>query len=288
VDLDYHAWDVAQSEAGMIVAGYLVRLLARGFHTVGDLFRRVANLLYGFLPALLPPSELTSGLDRYYATVYSERLVPWVSEAVHDGLEAWEVEVLGRHVKKGRMLVLGSGWGRESLAIAARGLSVTGIDTNETAVRTAQRRAEAAGVPARFHRASFLSLPYRAASWDYVLMAGTMYSAVPGAAGRQRLLEGLVRVLKPEGLLILSFLPEQRPVSRSKRLCTSLNRRLVKLPGANRSYQPGDGCLAGHFLHAFQDEGEISAELRGAGVSLREMNWPRGFAVAAVSPGSPR
>ncbi|MGH2400060.1 MAG: class I SAM-dependent methyltransferase, partial [bacterium] len=286
--VDYHAPDETRTTAAMTLVGYVIRGLARWFQRVGDVFRRVANLLYGFLPALLPPAELTAGLGKYYASVYTERFVPWAEEALQDGLEAWEIEVLDRYqLRKGRMLVLGSGWGREALAIARRGVSVVGIDTNEAAVRTAQRRADAAGVPARFHRASFLNLPYRSAAWDYVLMSRSMYSATPGAKARQSLLAGLVRVLKPEGLLILSFLPEQRPVSRSKRLATSMNRRLVKLPGANPSYQVGDGCIAGHFLHAFQDEAEISGELRGAGVVVREINWPRGFAVVAAPSSRP-
>ena len=58
------------------------------------------------------------------------------------------------------MLVLGSGLGRESLAIAQRGVTVVGVDTNDLAVRTAVQFAGTMGARAHFSIASFLELPF--------------------------------------------------------------------------------------------------------------------------------
>jgi ubiquinone/menaquinone biosynthesis C-methylase UbiE len=269
----------------MAIVGTLLEILAGSLEVIGNQFRRVSSLLYGVLPALLSPTQLLSGVRTCYSNIYSERLIPWAT-LQHDELETWEADVLDRYpLRSGRMLVLGSGWGRESLAMARRGLTVVGIDTNEIAVRTAQRAAHTAGVSASFHRASFLDLPYHPKVWDHVLMAATMYSAVPSSSWRKRLLKELVRVLKPNGLLILSFLAEQRPISRVKVVSARVSSLLVKLPRTSQTYEAGDSCIGGHFLHAFQDEAEISRELHEAGVLVQEINWYRGFAVVtAPSP----
>jgi hypothetical protein len=62
-----------------------------------------------------------------------------------------------------------------------------------------------------------------------------------------------------------------------------MNRLLVKLPGANRAYEPGDECRNGLFFHWFQEEEEIQRELADAGTRVLELNWGREFAVVAYS-----
>jgi hypothetical protein len=86
--------------------------------------------------------------------------------------------------------------------------------------------------------------------------------------------------------VILSFLPERPPVSRLRRLSTRLNTALVKLPGTNRAYQPGDDWVGGHFIHWFKDMDEIRKELEGAGVTILELNWEKGMAVVTYSRAS--
>ena len=135
------------------------------------------------------------------------------------------------------------------------------------------------GVPAHFHRANFLELPYAPASFDVILLLSIMYSAIPGAAQRQKWLAELGRLLTPNGLVMLSFLREPQSVSRQKVVYTRLNMMLVNLPGANMAYQPGDEWSWGHFYHAFQDEDEIRRELVGAGVMVRELHWTQGLAL---------
>ncbi len=269
----------------MHLIGYIVRWLARSLESMGRLVSRLSDLFNGLLPALLSPSQLTKLLQDHYRVSYADDVDLATTGFERWRLVDWELEVLDRFdIRSGRMLVLGAGCGREALDLARMGISVVGIDTNFAALGTARRIAELAGLLVQFHQADFLKLPYTTASFNCAILSEIMYSAIPGMMRRQAWLRDLSDVLQPDGLLILSFLTERRPISRLQILCRRVNRFLVKLPGANTTYQPGDDCPQGHFVHAFQDEDEIRREFSGSGVLIRELDWKKGFAVLACPP----
>jgi hypothetical protein len=261
------------------VVGNLVLLLARSLKALADLFERLSDVAYGLLPALLPPAQLTALIRKHYASAYSPAVLQ--SSDIEDyRLLRWETEVLSRYgISSGRMLILGCGCGREAIAFARKGLNVVGLDTNDPALRKSRQLATTLGLRVCFHQADFLQLPYAPASFDFILLGGTMYSSIPGSTRRQAWLGDLCRLVRPNGLVILSFQPAQTSRSRRKAFCTHVNRWLVTLPGANKSYEPGDDCLQGHFLHAFQTADEARRELIGAGVDIRDLNWAEGFAI---------
>jgi SAM-dependent methyltransferase len=262
--------------------GALIRLTAQAFERTGGLLQRLALVLNGLLPALLTPDQLIRLTRQHYQRSYSSSAAAPADEPCFWELEPWEREVADRHFfAKGRLLALGVGPGREAFAMARRGLSVVGIDTDATALAAAARAARSLGHSVRFVRADLAHLPFRPASFDSVLLASVMYSAIPGRAQRQMWLRDLFRILAPKGLVALSFLTEQEPQARMTRLREALARRLARLPGANPTYQPGDTCPQGHFLHAFQTEQEIRQELEEVGVLIRELDSKRGFAVVA-------
>lgn len=272
----------------MLFIGNLILLLARSFKMVSTNFDRLASFLNGFLPVLFFPDQISARVRTHYRSVYAEIArkadLDWKKDCC---LEPIETEILDRYrIHSGKMLVLGSGWGREAIAIAHRGVAVVGMDTNFAAVRTSRELAEAAGVSARFHQANLLELPYACSSFEFALLSSTMYSAIPSVSQRHAWLADLGRLLKPNGLVILSFLPERPPVPRLRRLSTRLNTTLAKLPGTNTAYQPGDDWVGGHFIHWFKDMDEIRNELHGAGVAILEINWDKGMAVVTYSRAS--
>ncbi len=270
----------------MSVVGKVIGFLARVFDSVGIRLQNLANLCYGILPAVLPPEKIMLLTRDFYRKAYGEQDGPLPADDLF--LEPWEAEVLDRYkVRSGALLVLGSGIGREPVMIARRGMTSVGVDTNERAVRLASRTAAALGVPARFLQASFLNLPFVGSSFDYILLPSFMYSSVSGAANRQTWLRDLGRLLKPDGLVILSFSKQRNAHDTRTRFLTSLNRLLNWLPGSNPFYQIGDDCVGGHFLHGFRSDAEIREELLGAGASIRELQWERGFAVAAITSKTP-
>jgi SAM-dependent methyltransferase len=271
----------------MSPAGNMIRCLARGVEFAGNLCQRLAILLNNLLPAVLSPAELMHLMKRHYDMSYAHTGQKRRDDREDWTLESWEQDALQRHdIAAGRILVLGAGVGREAVALAQRGLAVVGLETNRTALQVATRTADTLQVPARFVQADFLSLPFTRRQFDYAIMSGIMYSSIPGRERRQAWLVQLADHLAPGGVVLLNFLIDRSPFSRTKRLSDAMNRVVATLPGTNRSYQPGDGCAQGHFLHAFQNETEIRVELEQAGVHIRELDWKRGFSVVSF-PGEP-
>lgn len=270
------------------VAGFLIRLTAQVLEWAAGLLYRLAMAFDGLLPALLAPTELSRLIRQHYRKQYAAGVAALMDEPLDRELEPWEREVADRYaLAQGRLLVLGAGMGREAMALTRRGLSVVGLDTDGTALRMAVESARRLGVAIRFLQADFARLPFRQASFDYALLASTMYSAIPGRVERQRWLRDLSRILSPGGLAVLSVLTEREPRGRLKSLLDVLNRWVVMLPGTNPAYQPGDTCAGGHFLHAFQSQQELQAELEETGITIRELDWPRGFVVLAAAETDP-
>ena len=260
-----------------------IHFFAKILDRVGRVFFRLGNLLESFLPALLKPLQMNTLLTRYYAGCYYDR--DWMyNEGVLEEMglefESWEVDVCRRYgIDSGRMVVMGCGWGRESVLIAERKVDVVGLDRHAGVLNTARRLAKERKVPAQFLQADLLALPHAPKCFDFALLASTMYSAIPSLKQRQAWLRDLRRILKPEGLVIFSFHVAQTKLSRLDRLAAKLNGWLLRLPGANLDYQDGDVFQAGHFFHLFRGEDELRGELEGAGAVIRELNWIQQYAV---------
>ena len=253
------------------VVAYLVRLLAQ-----------LHMFLYGILPALLPPDQLGALMRRYYEHSYEQagRRIPLT--AYSWSLELWEERVLAQHRPlPGTVLVLGAGLGRESLALAQRGYPVLALDIAHGGSAIGARRAASLNLPVIFVHADFLTLPIPSASVTYILLSGVMYSAVPGRARRQAWLQHLHNSLTPDGRIILNFVIAREPESALMRHIQTCTRMILRWPGSNQTYQPGDTCTNGHFMHTFQDERELRAEVTEAGATLIELNWTDSYAVLA-------
>ena len=246
---------------------------------------RLQQLLTGLLPALAPPSELTELIQTHYAHTYRDAPSNYPDHSPIWVLEPWEEEVLARHMNRsGTVLVLGTGVGRESIAIAQKGYRVVGLEIHRDALRWAQQQAKARDAPVWFVQASFLAIPTMPACVDYILLPSVMYSAIPGRQEREIWLRTVCAYLKPQGRAILNFMLVREPETTTQRLTLFLARWLMKLPGANKNYQPGDTCAQGHFLHLFATEEEIRSELTETGVTILALNWPSGFAVVSWPP----
>lgn len=263
--------------------GSLCHVIARVLERAGLLVYRLGHAVHNLLPVFLPPGASSALLGRYYRhTYYSEESLgdPGSLETVGFELETWEVDVCHRYgLSSGRMLVLGCGWGREAIGIAEQNVRVSGLDLHPGVLSIANRVAGERKIPARFLRGDFLAPPFKPGSFDYVLLSGTMYSAIPGRETRQGWLNLVRGLCKPGGLIILSFQIDRRSDGRLDRLTDRLRAALLKLPGANPHYQKGDVCQGGHFFHLFQDETELKAEFDGGGAHVKELNWPRHYAV---------
>ena len=108
-------------------------------------------------------------------------------------------EILADVAGARRVLDAGCGSGRLTVALAAAGAEVTGIDTNAGQLAEARRRAEEAGVALTLREADFnAALPFADASFDAV----TSRLALMAARDPVATLTELRRVLEPGGRLV--------------------------------------------------------------------------------------
>lgn len=264
----------------MRVLGLLISYLSRICARVGGLAYEIATFLNSILPALLSADELTRLIRVHYQGMYDHAAVQYSAEALEWGLEPWEEEVVVQHkIVSGATMVLGAGVGRESIALAQRGLGVIGLDINHDALRLAVRTALSKSVNVAFVQASFLALPILPRQMDYLFLSGIMYSSVPGRHARQGWLRNLSTSLKAGGVAVVSFLIDRTGKSGPPRLAYRLSVWLAGFPGANHVYQLGDVFSSGHFLHAFVTEEELRSEMTETGATIIQLNWDKQFAV---------
>jgi SAM-dependent methyltransferase len=98
----------------------------------------------------------------------------------------------------GRLLDLGSNWGRWTIAAARAGFEATGIDPNEKAIRAARRVAGELGVRAEYVVGDARELPFPDASFD-VVHSYSVLQHLPKADVRRVVAEAR-RVLRPGGV----------------------------------------------------------------------------------------
>lgn len=101
-----------------------------------------------------------------------------------------------------RVLDLGCGAGRASVALAEIGLEVVGIDLSETMVVTAREQARLAGVEVEFRAMNAMDLSFADGSFDVALFSYNGIELVPGRAGKRRVFDEVLRVLRPGGRFI--------------------------------------------------------------------------------------
>lgn len=268
----------------MTLAARCLIIFIKGFDALGNrlvtTFFRVQQILTGLLPALVPPAELIQSIQRHYEHTYRNTFALYPDHAPIWTLEPWEREVIAHQMKeKGTVLVLGTGVGRESIELARQGYSVVGLDIQFEALRRAQARAKTIGCRIAVVQASFLAFPMRPGQFDYVWLPSVMYSAIPGRRERQEWLRSLRLQLKTQGRAMLNFMIVREPETATHRFTHRLARRLMRLPGANTSYQEWDTCAQGHFLHVFATDSEIRSELEETDATIVTLNWPEGYAV---------
>jgi len=109
----------------------------------------------------------------------------------------------------GSVLDAGCGTGENALFVAARGVSVTGIDFVEGPIEVARRKASERGLTARFFVKDVLTLADWSERFDSVMDSGLFH--VFDDSDRPRYVEGLAAVLRPSGRLFLLCFSDRVP-----------------------------------------------------------------------------
>lgn len=219
------------------------------------------------------PDQILTGIRAYYDQ--DQQLAQYTHD-IRLGLEPSEQALVnGPMARRGRVLHVGCGAGREPLALARLGYEVVGIDLAPRMVEAARRHAEEAGLRLALHALAAHEVSPTLGRFDYVLMSPSLYTFIPTKALRIRTLQALVCVLEPGGLLFVSapWLPDGYFMGLRAQWVEMLRRFRCLLPHRTFTTERGDILTrSSHsslpaFAHTFRTPGEIEAELREAGLA---------------------
>jgi len=182
----------------------------------------------------------------------------------------------------GKVVVVGSGAGRESFALAEDGFRVVGIEFSPAMVRSSATEATRRGLHVAFLQADVRAHAAEAASLDGVLFTYDVYSFLPGSRERVELLHRIRSWLRPGGAV---FLSARRLLTLYDRLILSLQWLALQRSGeaewgdSHTRWIPDDGRLRRSFVHVFSTE-QLRHETSAAG--FRMGRWEGGHSVLTV------
>ena len=187
------------------------------------------------------------------------------------GLMPWERALYDRFLKpQDRILVVGSGTGRDLIALVKLGYRVEGLDVGPRAIALARRILEKEGLSTELHTGPIeaVALP---GSFDVFTFSWFCYGYIPQADTRIGVLRKVKAHLNPGGRVLISYIPAERPL---RSLPIRLMRFVARLTRSDWRPELGDviGRAAGdqhaiHYEHQFS-EGELENEARAAGLTV--------------------
>jgi len=119
----------------------------------------------------------------------------------------WESEetVINKYFKpKSVLLDIGCGSGRTTLSLHEKGYKVIGVDITPEMIDTAKRIASLKGRYIDYEVGDATNLRFPENSFDGVIFANNGWVQIPGKENRQKALEEIYRVIKPNGYFILT------------------------------------------------------------------------------------
>jgi SAM-dependent methyltransferase len=233
---------------------------------LGDSFIKLGRFIQSLSLVVMRPADLVEFNRRRYANPAA--IASWGDESLlGQGLSLGEKDLLAQlPIKRGRLLLLGLGGGRDAIALAKMGFEVVGVDFVEELVARAQENAIRHGVAIRGMVQEISRLEVPSASFDLALILAAMYSGFPTRGRRVAMLQRIKAALKPKGYFLCQFMldPDKRVNRR-----TELARRAVGLLTlGNRGHEPGDDLWGTEFMHIFLSEDELRSEFAAAGFDV--------------------
>ncbi|CAN5391221.1 hypothetical protein BH10ACI3_BH10ACI3_26710 [soil metagenome] len=147
--------------------------------------------------------ESTDGIDQYV-----RRYIPFTCgtlyHAIKDKMSRYPFPVLRLPESKGkRLLDIGCGWGRWTIAAELKGYKAVGIDPNLDAILAARRVARQLGVDANFIVADTLSLPFLQSTFDVTFSFSLLQHF--RKSNVKKALPEISRVTKDEGRILIQM-----------------------------------------------------------------------------------
>lgn len=238
---------------------------------IGRLFFRLGRFIHSLAIMSMKPDDLVD----FSRQTYCRDVNHWVSEdMVGQGLNPLETDLLEKvPVKKGRLLVLDVGGGRDAISLARLGFEVTGVDFVPEMVQRAKENAARHGVQIEGLVQEISELEVPQGSYDIAWLAKEMYSSIPTRQRRVKMLRRIYRALRSGGYFICTF--RWQPEDMFSPKVEFARRIFALLTLGNLGYEPGDMLwLNSEFIHAFSSEAELRSEFAAGGFAVCYLHIP--------------
>lgn len=183
-----------------------------------------------------------------------------------DEMELWEIIP----VRTGRVLILGGGCGREAVWFARQGWQVAAMDFSAKMLEQARENMARHQFAFDGWVGDIACLDAPCESFDLVWISEFLYSSVLNRTRRIEMLKQIRNILKPGGVLVVSFHWQPDAYHNSKYVW--MYKLVAWLTLGNTGYENGDilfGTL--EFRHAFSTEQDLYAEFHAGGFEMPGM-----------------
>jgi SAM-dependent methyltransferase len=243
-----------------------LRLVTVALFGLGRLFGRASRVLNHLAAGTLRIRDLRMGIEHSWEHFAAS------DAAVAGGLMCWEEELVGRFVNPDAdILLVGSGHGRDLIALAGKGYRVMGVEPARRAIAAARRHLEERGLCADIIEGFFedVALPRR---FDVIIFSYCCYSFIPGSRRRIAALRKAAAHLTAGGRILISYLSEQSGhplLIQCARFAAAVSRSDWRPERGDIVHPVHTTQPLFHYEHPFR-RGEIDAEVVGAGLRITD------------------
>jgi SAM-dependent methyltransferase len=243
-----------------------VRLVTVALFRVGRLFARAHRIFNHLAAGTLSVNDLRAGVAHTWERDEQR------DEAVAAGLMPWEEDLVSRFLNpRSAVLLVGSGPGRDLVALVARGYKVTGVEPARRATATARRHLESRGLSADIIEGFFEDVDVPT-PFDVIIFSYCCYSLTPQSGRRIGVLRKAAAHLAEGGRIIISYMVHQS----GHPAWIQLARMTATISGSDWRPERGDvlhpldpARPLFYYEHAF-GPGEIDAEAAAAGLRVAD------------------
>jgi len=248
-----------------------VGLVTAALFGTGRFFARAARVCNHLAAGTLTIPELRVGIERTWEE-FSAR-----DADVAAGLTRWEEDMIARFVTRDDdVLLVGSGPGRDLVALVGLGYRVTAVEPARRAIDTCRRQLEMRGLSAEIIE-GFVEDVALPRPFDVIIFSGCCYNFIPESSRRIAALRKAGDHLTARGRILVNFMTEPSGHPALIRLA----RLAARVTGSDWRPEPGDVVLPVdparplfHYEHPF-GPGEIEGEAAAAGLrTAHRLDFP--------------
>lgn len=234
---------------------------------IGEKILSFGGFIKSLAVVIMRPSDLIEFSRRTYTQQSS--VAGWASaDVIRSGLNSDEEALLKKiPLRKGRLLILGVGGGREAIPLARMGFAVTGLDFIAEMVEKAKDNARRNGVTMDGLVQELSHLDLTCETYDIIWLSAAMYSCVPTRKRRTAMLRKIHESLKPGGFFVCQFHWDER--AGQNYLAELLRKAFAFLTFGNFHYEAGDRLwFHCEFIHAFGSAEKLQSEFTEVGFAI--------------------